>query len=240
MLVRPLAVLTACMLTCGLVVPPATAEPDTQPVSAEGPAPQAAPVDDVRVESSPPATTKTPDGWTITVSARDETQRVISPLTTAISSREYEVGGIYTGSLVAPEGSDERPHGTLEVGYQIGCGIDMSTSNGVTLTGSVGMTPSLGVGGIDVVSPLPDGVLPVVSTPVTGGMAIAMKPGIVNVVPVSKKEFTGNDPWIMVDGFHIKIDGCVGESFIRSYAFLTRSTDQSDAVRGWYGVTKKV
>ena len=28
----------------------------------------------------------------------------------------------------------------LEVGYQIGCGIDMSTSNGVTLTGTVGMT----------------------------------------------------------------------------------------------------
>ena len=44
----------------------------------------------------------------------------------------------------------------------------------------------------------------------------------------------------MVDGFRIKIDGCVGESFIRSYAVLTRSTDMSDAVAAWYGVTKKV
>ncbi|PXX02536.1 MspA protein [Mycolicibacterium moriokaense] len=34
--------------------------------------------------------------------------------------------------------------------------------------------------------------------------------------------------------------GCVGESFIRSYAFLTRSTEMSDAVAAWYGVTKKV
>jgi hypothetical protein len=57
---------------------------------------------------------------------------------------------------------------------------------------------------------------------------------------VSKKQFTGYDPWILVDGFRIKIDGCVGESFIRSYAFLTRSTSTSDAVRAWYGVTKKV
>jgi hypothetical protein len=134
--------------------PIASAEPEVEPVAVDAPAPEAAPVDDGRVESSPPKTTNSPDGWTLTVSAKDETQRVIAPLTTAISSREYEVGGIYRGSLVGPEG-DEGAQGTLEVGYQIGCGIDMSTSNGVTLTGSVGMTPSLGLGGLDVVSPLP-------------------------------------------------------------------------------------
>jgi hypothetical protein len=237
--VRPLALLSACVLTCALIAPPAAAEPETEPVSAEGPAPEAAPVDDGRVESSPPATTTTPDGWTLTVSAKDEVQRVISPLTTAISSREYEVGGTFKGVLAGPE-DEGPPEGTLEVGYQIGCGIDMSTSNGVTLTGSVGMTPSLGLGGVDVVSPLPEGLIPVMSTPVTGGMAIAMKPGIVNVVPVSKKQFKGFEPWILVDGFHIKIDGCVGESFIRSYGFLTHSTEMSDAVRAWYGITKKV
>jgi hypothetical protein len=238
-LFRPLALLTACVVTCAFATPLASAEPEIEPVAADAPAPEAAPVDDGRVESSPPTTTHTPDGWTLTLSAKDETQRVIAPLTTAISSREYEVGGTYNGSLTGPE-EDGPPEGTLEVGYQIGCGIDMSTSNGVTLTGSVGVTPSLGLGGVDVVSPLPEGLIPVVSTPVTGGMAIAMKPGLVNVVPVSKKQFKGFDPWIMVDGFHIKIDGCVGESFIRSYAFLTRSTDTSDAVRAWYGVTKKV
>jgi hypothetical protein len=240
-LVRPVVVLAACVLTSALVAPIASADPETEAVSAEVPAPEAAPppVDDGRVESSPPATTHSPDGWTQTVSAKDEIQRVIAPLTTAISSREYEVGGTYNGSLTGPD-ADGTPEGTLEVGYQIGCGIDMSTSNGVTLTGSVGMTPSLGLGGIDVVSPLPEGLVPVVLTPVTGGMAIALKPGIVNVVPVSKKQFKGFEPWILVDGFHIKIDGCVGESFIRSYAFLTRSTDLSDVVTAWYGMTKKV
>jgi hypothetical protein len=44
----------------------------------------------------------------------------------------------------------------------------------------------------------------------------------------------------MISKFRVKIDGCVGESFIRSYAFLTRSTDQSEAVLAWYGVTKKI
>jgi hypothetical protein len=126
------------------------------------------------------------------------------------------------------------------VGYQIGCGIDMSTSNGVSLTGTVGLNPSIGVVGTDIISPLPEGIVPGVGTNVGGGVTVGLKPGLINTIPVSKKEFKGDSPWIMVDGFHIKIDGCVGESFIRSYAFLTRSTDESDAVSAWYGVTKKV
>ena len=240
MLVRPMAVLAVCVLICALAAPIASADPETEAVSAEVPAPEAAPVDDGRVESSPPKTTNSPDGWTLTVSAKDETQRVTAPLTTAISTREYEVGGIYSGSLVGPDEGDDGAQGTLEVGYQIGCGIDMSTSNGVSLTGTMGLNPSIGVIGTDIISPLPEGIVPGVGTNIGGGVTVGLKPGLINTVPVAKKEFKGANPWIMVDGFHIKIDGCVGESFIRSYAFLTRSTDESDAVSAWYGVTKKV
>ena len=240
MLFRPLAVLTACVATCVFATPVASADPETEPVAAEAAAPEAAPVDDGRVESSPPKVTNSPDGWTLTVSAKDETQRVTAPLTTAISTREYEVGGIYSGSLVGPEEEDEGAQGTLEVGYQIGCGIDMSTSNGVSLTGTMGLNPSIGVIGTDVISPLPDGIVPGLGGNIGGGVTVGLKPGLINTIPVSKKEFKGDKPWIMVDGFHIKIDGCVGESFIRSYAFLTRSTEMSDAVAAWYGVTKKV
>lgn len=35
---------------------------------------------------------------------------------------------------------------------------DMSTSNGVSLTGTAGLNPSIGVLGTDFASPLPDGV----------------------------------------------------------------------------------
>lgn len=247
MLFRPLALLIACAVTCVLATPVASAEPEVEPVAADAPpaevappAPEAAPLDDGRVESSPPKTTTSPDGWTLTLSARDETQRVTAPLTTAISTREYEVGGIYSGSLVGPEDGDEGAKGTLEVGYQIGCGIDMSTSNGVSLTGTMGLNPSIGLIGTDVISPLPEGIVPGVGGNIGGGVTVGLKPGLINTIPVSKKEFKGDKPWIMVDGFHIKIDGCVGESFIRSYAFLTRSTEMSDAVSAWYGVTKKV
>ncbi|OBF27579.1 MspA protein [Mycobacterium sp. ACS1612] len=230
-----MAVLTVCALLCASAPPSASADPDTEAVAAEA----AAPADEGWVESSPPATTIAPDGWTQTVSAKNELQRVISPLTTAVSSREYQVGGTYSGALSGPEDA-EPPSGTLEVGYQIGCGIDMSTSNGVSLTGTVGLNPSVGVVGTDVISPLPEGIIPGVGSNLGGGVTVGLKPGLINTIPVSKKQFRGFDPWILIDGFRIKIDGCVGESFIRSYSFLTRSTDVSDVVTAWYGVTKKV
>jgi len=39
---------------------------------------------------------------------------------------------------------------------------------------------------------------------------------------------------------HIKVDGCVGQSFLRSYATLTSSTTDTDDVVGYYGITKAV
>ena len=60
------------------------------------------------------------------------------------------------------------------------------------------------------------------------------------MAPVDKIEFTGPNPRVIITGFHVKIDGCVGQSFIRSYATLTRVTDQSDVVLSYVGVTKAV
>jgi hypothetical protein len=256
MLLRLLAVSSACVLVCALAPPHAFADPDdgeVEQVAVEGAPPEAAPADvapppeaappppdDGRVESSPPASTSTPDGWTLTLAAQNETQMITAPLTTAISTREYVVGGTYNAVLTVPEDAEEEPHGTLEVGYQIGCGIDMSTSNGVSLTGTMGVSPQLALLGVDGVSPLPEGLTPGVGTNIGGGETVGLKPGLINVIPVTKKEFTGAEPWVMINNFRVKIDGCVGESFIRSYAFLTRSTAQSDAILAWYGVIKKV
>ena len=240
---RDLGVMAVCVSTVLLApAPVAGADPDPggQPVAAVEPVPDAGPpVDDGSVVSPPPQMLKTPDGWTLTVAAKDETQMISAPLTTALSSREYVVGGTFTGSLVGP-GEEADPGGTFEVGYQIGCGIDMSTSNGVSLTGTIGLNSSLGILGTDVVSPEPDGILPGIGGNIGGGVTVGLKPGIINVVPVTKKAYEGAEPWVMISNFHVKIDGCVGQSFIRSYAFLSRSTKMSDAIVAYYGETKVV
>jgi hypothetical protein len=238
--IRPFAVLAAFGLSSVLYAPAAAAEPESEVVHDVS---QCAPVDaavvDARVESTPPATLRTPDDWELTLSASDEAQSIAAPLTTALSSREYVVGGTFSGEMSGPD-IGEAPRGVLEAGYEIGCGIDMSTSNGVSLTATAGIGPSISVIGTDMLSPLPDGIIPGVGGNLGGGVTVGLKPGIINVVPVARKEFKGTEPWVMVSNFRVKIDGCVGESFIRSYALLTRSTDQSDAVLAWYGTTKVV
>jgi hypothetical protein len=228
---------------------PASAEPDpvapggaTPVAAADGAAPgvdpaalSAAPVDDGKVVSTPPATA--PDGSTLTISVKDETQMAVAPLTTAISSRAYVVGGVFRGSIT---GVDETPEGVFQVGYEIGCGIDMSTSGGVLLNGNGGLNASIGYFGLDFEGVLADGLVPGFGGQLGGSVTVGLKPGIINNVPVTKKRFKGADPWVSISSFRITIDGCVGESFIRSYVTITNSTDEGESILSWFGTTKAV
>ncbi|MGW4098274.1 MspA family porin [Mycobacterium sp. NPDC004974] len=229
MLLHRVAAVAVCLVIASANAPSASADPG--PESAP---PNPAPPTDGRVASGDTAVVNTPDGWTLTLGAKDESQVPVPALTTAVSSREYLASGTFSASLIGPE----DPRGVLEVGYEIGCGIDMSTSNGVTLAGSAGVTPSVGVSGP--LGAIPTAILPLVSTPVNGVITVGLKPGFVIVVPVDKKEFKSANPWVMISNFHVKIDGCVGQSFIRSYATLTRQTDQSDVVLSYVGVRTTV
>ncbi|GAS92942.1 MspA family porin [Mycolicibacterium brisbanense] len=226
---RRVAAFVVCIALAATITPPAGADPDPA-----APPPAAAPGADGKVTSGETVSVHTPDGWFLTLGAMDEAQVPVPPLTTAVSSREYLASGTFTGTLAGPG----DPQGLLEVGYEIGCGVDMSTSNGVTMAGSAGLTPSIGLSGP--VGALPTTMVPVLGTPVNGVITVGLKPGIIIVVPVDKKEFKSARPWIMISNFHVKIDGCVGQSFIRSYATLTRKTDDSDVVLSYVGVTTTV
>lgn len=227
-IVRNAAVVTMCVVMALTMSPSTAADPDVQPASA------ATPPNDGLVPSNPPEIVNTPDGWRLGLGAKDEAQTPVAPLTTAVSSREYIATGTFVGDLSGPG----QPQGILEAGYEIGCGIDMSTSNGVDLGGNMGIAPGLSPT-FDTTGMLPP-LLPFITVPVNGSINVGLKPGFVIVVPVSKKQFKGPHPWIMIANFHVRIDGCVGQSFIRSYATLTRVTDQSDVVLSYVGVTKAV
>jgi hypothetical protein len=191
---------------------------------------------DSGVASSPPATSTT-EGLTLTISARNETQLAVAPLTTAVSTREYVVGGVFTGTITG----SAAPEGIFEVGYQIGCGIDMSTSGGVL----IGANGQVGLGSDALLGGFGGFILPPVGL-AGGGVAanaivgVNLKPGIINNVPVTKKTYRGAAPEAVVSNFRVKIDGCVGESFIRSYATLANSTAEAEDIVSWVGVTKAV
>ncbi|HNM85194.1 MAG TPA: MspA family porin [Mycobacterium sp.] len=204
----------------GNPAPPPDAAAPPAPGGPAGPIPSAA-----------PGVLTTPDGWQVIVSGKDESMEPVASLTGAPTSREYLVDGTFIGGVTGG-GSTKLAGGTLEAGYQIGCGITQDDIESIT---SAGINPGIGI-------PIINGsIFPVTLAPsLNQQIKIALKPGTVNIVPVGKKSFKGTNPRISITGFRIKIDGCAGQSFIRSYATLTSSTDNTDDVVTYLGVTKVV
>ncbi|MCV7422486.1 MspA family porin [Mycobacterium yunnanensis] len=206
---------------------PPPPDPAVAPVGDPGPPPP----DNGIVGSSEPGVVTTPDGWTLTVAATNESELPVAPLTTALSSREYLVGGTFTGTVTG-KGKTTLAGGTLEAGYQIGCGIELGQ---VRLIGQAGIT----VGGLSFPATGPV-FAPALSFPLSGTIEIHPKPGTVSTVTVDKKTFKAAPVRVTLKDTHIKVDGCVGQSFLRSYATLTSSTTDTDDVVAYYGITKSV
>lgn len=197
------------------------ADPAAPPVVDAG----APPLDNGVVASEVPGIAKTPDGRTLTVAAKDETQLPVAPLTTSLSSRDWVVGGTFTGTTTGSVNG-----GTLETGYQIGCGVEMDK---VKLNGSIGAT--LGNGSLTTTGvSLPGSI----SFPIQGQVEVEPRPGTITNVVVDKKTFKGTSARITLKDIHIKVDNCVGASSLRSYAVLTSSGTDSDDIVAYYGVTK--
>ncbi|MDY6997508.1 MAG: MspA family porin [Actinomycetota bacterium] len=176
------------------------------------------------VPSGPPGVLETPDGWRLTVSGSDETHVPVAPLTTAITSREYLISGTYTAEITG-EGTTTLTGGTLEVGQQIGCGI---INEEYEMNPNASVTPSLNI--------------PLVGAPLFSFGAslegkVYLSPGVTNTVPIESKSFTGKTARVSVNGVRVRVDQCAGQSFIRSYATLVSSTDNTDDVISYLGVT---
>jgi hypothetical protein len=233
MLNRFATLAAVCMLTPVAAAPLAFADPPppdpaVQPVVDPGVDP-GPPPDNGVVASADPGIVTTPDGWVLNVAATNESELPVAPLTTAVSSREYLVAGTFTGKVTGG-GKTTLAGGSLEAGYQIGCGIELGQ---VRLIGQVGASTSG--------SAITGGLIPTgVSFPISGTLEIHLKPGSVTNVSVDKKTFKAAPVRVTLKDVHIKLDGCVGQSFLRSYAILTSSTTDTDDVVAYYGVTKSV
>lgn len=226
MLLR-LATVTASVLVAVGTASPAQADPDpaAPPADPSAAAIAAPPPDTGAVASEVPGIAKTPDGRTLTVVAKDETQLPVAPLTTSLSARDWLVGATFTGATTG-----EVSGGTLEVGYQIGCGVEMDK---VKLNGSIGGTfgnASLGATGFNAPG--------TIAFPIQGQIEVEPRPGTITNVVVDKKSFKGTSARVTIRDVHIKIDNCVGASSLRSYAVLTSSGTDEDDIVAYYGVTK--
>jgi hypothetical protein len=228
MLNRFATLAAVCTMIPAATAPLAFADPDdnpdpnaaVQPVDNPGPPP-----DNGLVPSGPAGVMTTPDGWVLTVVGSNETQLPVAPLTTAITSREYLVAGTFTGTVTG-SGRTHLTGGTLEAGEQIGCGIindEDEINPGATLTPAI---TSIGV--------------PSISAGFVVTAKVYLKPGTVTTVALDKKSFKDTGARVSITGVRVKTDVCAGQSFIRSYATLTSSTDNTDDIETYLGVTKAV
>jgi MspA len=230
MLNRFATLAAVCTLVPVGTAPLAAADPVPPPVfpaADTAPPPDAAPPGDPGpVASEVPGIAHTQDGRTLTVSAKDETQLPVPPLTTALSSRDWLVGGTFLGNVTGSVNG-----GSLEAGYQIGCGIAMDK---IKLNGSIGLSTGTSTLSSAGALAVPAGI----TFPIQGQIEVEPRPGEVINVPVDKKTFKGTNSRVTLKDVHIKIDNCVGASSLRSYAVLTSSGTDTDDIVAYYGVTK--
>jgi hypothetical protein len=224
MLNRLAMLATVCIAIPVGAAPLAQADPPAPdpavPVNATNPLPP-----EGAVPSAPPGVLNTPDGWHLEVVGSNETQLPVAPLTTAISSREYLVAGTFTGKITGG-GKTKLTGGSFEAGEQIGCGI---ISDETEINPGLSATPSIGI-------PFTGNVSSTFGVSLQG--KVYLKPGTVTTVAIDKKSYKGNSTRITITGVRIKTDQCAGQSFIRSYATLTSSTDNTDDVITKLGGTK--
>lgn len=228
MLRRSVAVLGVCTLTAIAGAQQVYADPPADPTvapAAESTGPP--PLSGAPIASGAPGTLTTPDGWVLSVAATKESLEPVSSLTNAPWSREYIVDGTFIGT-VSGSGSTALDGGTLEAGYQIGCGI---TQDGLESVSTLGVTPGVSF----------PGLFPVfLGLSASQQLRISLRAGVVNIVPVGRTEFEGTTTRVSVTGYRVSIDGCAGQSFIRSYATLTSSTDDTADMVTYLGVTRAV
>lgn len=218
MRIRGTAMVVAALSVALGTPTPAMAEPVLEPPPVADAAP---PPPDGAIASAAAGSLQTPDGWELTVAAEDETRVAVAPLTTALTSREYLVGGTFRGT-VSGGGAIALEGGSLVVGYRIGCGI---VGGPVELLGSVGATPTFGS----------NAVVGAVQFPVNGQIKVNLRPGTVTTVPVGQKDYKGKEVRVTVTGFRVRVDGCVGQSFVQSYATFTSSSADTDDIVTYAG-----
>ena len=226
---RAAAQFAVCLLIATATATPGRAEPPEDPTvtPAADATPSAPTPNPAAIASAAPGTLNTPDGWILNVSASNESLEPVTAVLNTPWSREYVVDGTFIGTVTGA-GSTELAGGTLEAGYQIGCGIMQDGLESVT---RFGLTPGLDF----------PNLFPVfLGLSASQELRLSLRAGVVNIVPVGRKTFEGTKSRVSISDLRISIDSCAGQSFIRSYATLTSSTADTDDVVTYLGVTRAV
>jgi hypothetical protein len=165
--------------------------------------------------------TVTDDGWQLNLDATELTANPMSNLANSPFSREGEFTAKVAGTITGT-GTENVQSAVVEQYLIVGCQIDVSSGATLGLTASIG--PNVGVS-IGATGPSANAGL---SASVGPSIQTTIKPGTITEIPLGKKEFQRNRASVTVKRVHIKVDGCMGPTSIRSGARMSVSTATAD------------
>ena len=168
----------------------------------------------------------TDDGWHLSATLTQMTINSVPNMAATAFTRE----GFVTGKAVASIGGNGAipvNSGTLILGLQLGCQVDLSEGGSINGDADIGISPGLHNGDVfDDLGPFAD---------LDGGASINLLPGNVTNVGLGKKELKGRIGEIVVHDAHVKVDGCGGQVAIRFFTTAMIDTDKSDDSVNAYG-----
>ncbi|CAM3071523.1 MspA family porin [Prescottella defluvii] len=170
-------------------------------------------------------TAPTPAG-ALTVTLSDDAVESVPSHTFMPTSRESLVS-VSAVATATGDGSEDVTSGTLDVGYRVGCAVDVSGGVQVAIQMSAGpaitMLPTPGIG-------MNFGVGP--------SILINPKLGTSQDVSLGKQVSYGPESGVSFDAARIKIDGCLGDVSIQPFAVYTVTTDRGSHSVATYGASR--
>ncbi len=171
--------------------------------------------------------TITDDGWTLAVTKTNENLDRVPNLAATMFTREGFVS-LKAVAEVSGGGSAPISAGSLGLGYQIGCQVDVSTGLTLGMGVSVGPNASLNIS-------YPPSVSLGASASVSPNISTTLKPGSIATIDFGTKPLAGPRASITAEGVEVKIDACMGPVSLRSFATARISTPTADNTVTVYG-----
>ena len=170
----------------------------------------------------------TDDGWHLSAALTMMTINSVPNMAGTAFTREGFVTGKAT-AIIDGNGAAAVNSGTLVMGLQLGCQVDLSEGGSLDVGGDAGISPGFGSGGgnlLNIVGPYAD---------INGDASINLLPGTITNLGLGKKALKGRTGEIVVHDAHVKVDACGGQVAVRFFATAMIDTDKSDDSVNAYG-----
>lgn len=169
----------------------------------------------------------TDDGWHLSGALTRMTVNSVPNMAATAFTREGFVTGKAAASIDG-NGAVAVNSGSLVLGLQLGCQIDLSEGGSVSGNADIGISPGFNSGSnlLNDVGPYAD---------LGGNVSINLLPGTISNVGLGKKALKGRTGEIVVHDAHVKVDACGGPVSVRFFTSVMIDTDKSDDSINVYG-----